>query len=35
LGIVLAATAVVLASIIGLLHYAATRTGPAFGPNVN
>jgi hydroxylaminobenzene mutase len=34
-GIVLAATAVVIGSIIGLLHYAATRTGPDFGPNVN
>ena len=34
-GIVLAATGMVIASIIGLLHYAANGTGPAFGPNVN
>ena len=34
LGIVLAATAVVIASIIGLLHYADSR-GADFGPNVN
>jgi hypothetical protein len=34
-GIVLAATALVIASIIGLLHYAATPNGPAFGPGVN
>jgi hypothetical protein len=34
-GIVLAATALVIGSIIGLLHYAATPTGPAFGPGVN
>jgi (hydroxyamino)benzene mutase len=34
-GIVLAATALVIASIIGLLHYAGSRSGPDFGPNVN
>jgi hypothetical protein len=34
-GIVLAATAVVIGSIIGLLHFAATGSGPEFGPNVN
>jgi hypothetical protein len=34
-GIVLAATAVVLASIIGLLHMAESRGGPDFAPNVN
>ncbi len=34
-GIVLAATAVVLGSIIGLLHFADSRSGADFGPNVN
>jgi len=35
-GIVLAATALVLASIIGLLHYADSRSGGSdFAPNVN
>ena len=34
-GIVLAATALVIASIIGLLHFAGSRSGPDFGPNVN
>jgi hypothetical protein len=34
-GIVLAATALVVASIIGLLHYADSRTGSDFAPNVN
>jgi hypothetical protein len=34
-GIVLAATAAVLGSIIGLLHIAASSGGPDFGPNVN
>ena len=34
-GIVLAATALVIASIIGLLHYAGSGSGPEFGPNVN
>ena len=30
-----AATAVVLGSIIGLLHFADSRSGADFGPNVN
>jgi len=34
-GIVLAATALVLATIIGLLHFADSRAGSDFGPNVN
>lgn len=35
LGIVLAATALVIASIIGLLHLAGDSSGQNFGPGVN